>query len=103
MLRLPYPVFTRAPLVGSLDMDYWCSAFETKGAHVNTGYGSLSMFDLKYRKSFNSGRCYYSLFDLIGARRLSQNAKCWKCFAPDAFSGAKFQVFLENGHEIDVG
>ena len=30
--------FTRAPLVGSLDMDYWCSAlwaFGTKGALVN--------------------------------------------------------------------
>ena len=26
-----------------------------------------------------------------------------KCCAPDAFSGAKFQVFLEIGHEIDVG
>ena len=26
-----------------------------------------------------------------------------KCYAPYAFSGAKFQVFLENGHEIDVG
>ena len=26
-----------------------------------------------------------------------------KCYAPDAFSVAKFQVFLENGHEIDVG
>ena len=35
--------------------------------------------------------------------RLSQNAKVLKCYAPDAFSGAKFQVFLENGHEIDVG
>ena len=35
--------------------------------------------------------------------RLSQNAKVLKCYAPDAFSGAKFQVFLENDHEIDVG
>ena len=26
-----------------------------------------------------------------------------KCYAPYAFSGAKFQVFLENGREIDVG
>ena len=33
-----------APLVGSLDMDYWCSAFETKGARVNTGYGTPNMF-----------------------------------------------------------
>ena len=33
-----HPVFTRAPLVGSLDMDYWCSAFGTKGARVNTGW-----------------------------------------------------------------
>ena len=41
---MPYPVFTRAPLVGSLDMDYWCSAFETKGARVNTGYGTPNMF-----------------------------------------------------------
>ena len=29
--------------------------------------------------------------------------KVLKCYAPYAFSGAKFQVFLENGHEIDVG
>ena len=36
MFGVPYPVFTRAPLVGSLDMDYWCSAFGTKGARVNT-------------------------------------------------------------------
>ena len=35
--------------------------------------------------------------------RLSQNAKVLKCYAPYAFSGAKLQVFLENGHEIDVG
>ena len=28
-------LFSRAPLVGSLDMDYWCSAFGTKGARVN--------------------------------------------------------------------
>ena len=40
---------------------------------------------------------------IIWTRRLSQNAKVLKCYAPDAFSGAKFQVFLENGHEIDVG
>ena len=26
-----------------------------------------------------------------------------KCYAPDAFSGAKFQELLENGHKIDVG
>ena len=44
MLGVPYPVFTRAPLVGSLDMDYWCSAFGTKGARVNTGYGTPNMF-----------------------------------------------------------
>ena len=29
---------------GSLDMDYWCSAFGTKGARVNTGYGTPNMF-----------------------------------------------------------
>ena len=46
MLGVPYPVqFTRAPLVGSLDMDYWCSSYETKGARVNsTGYGTPNMF-----------------------------------------------------------
>ena len=44
MLGVPYPVFTRAPLVGSLDMDYWCSAYGTKGARVNTGYGTQNMF-----------------------------------------------------------
>ena len=44
MLGVPYPVFTRAPLVGSLDMDYWCSAFGTKGTRVNTGYGTPNMF-----------------------------------------------------------
>ena len=44
MFWVPYPVFTRAPLVGSLDMDYWCSAFGTKGARVNTGYGTPNMF-----------------------------------------------------------
>ena len=38
-----------------------------------------------------------------GMFRLSQNAKVLKCYAPYAFSGAKLQVFLENGHEIDVG
>ena len=36
----------------------------------------------------------------IGCPRMTQ---LLKCYAPDAFSGAKFQVFLENGHEIDVG
>ena len=45
MFGVPYPVFTRAPLVGSLDMDYWCSAFGTKGARVNTGYGTPNMFE----------------------------------------------------------
>ena len=44
MLGVPYPVFSRAPLVRSLDMDYWCSAFGTKGALVNTGYGTPNMF-----------------------------------------------------------
>ena len=44
MFGVPYPVFTRAPLVGSLDMDYWCSAFGTKGARVNTEYGTPNMF-----------------------------------------------------------
>ena len=44
MLGVPYPVFSRAPLVDSLDMDYWCSAFGTKGARVNTGYGTPNMF-----------------------------------------------------------
>ena len=29
--------------------------------------------------------------------------KVLKCYAPYAFSGAKFQVILENGHEIDAG
>ena len=37
---------------------------------------------------------------LLGCPRMTQ---LLKCYAPDAFSGAKFQVFLENGHEIDVG
>ena len=48
MLGVPYPVqFTRAPLVGSLDMDYWCSAYGTKGARVNrTGYGAPNMFKI---------------------------------------------------------
>ena len=36
----------------------------------------------------------------LGCPRMTQ---LLKCYAPDAFSGAKFQVFLENGHEIDVG
>ena len=36
----------------------------------------------------------------VGCPRMTQ---LLKCYAPDAFSGAKFQVFLENGHEIDVG
>ena len=45
MLGVPYPVqFTQAPLVGSLDMDYWCSAFGTKGARVKTVYGTPNMF-----------------------------------------------------------
>ena len=44
MFWVPYPVFRRAPLVGGLDMDYWCSASGTKGAHVNTGYGTPNMF-----------------------------------------------------------
>ena len=44
MFGVPYPVFKRAPLVGSLDMDYWCSAFGTKGASLNTGYGTPNMF-----------------------------------------------------------
>ena len=44
MFGVPYPVFTRTPLVGSLDMDYWCSAFGTKCARVNTGYGTPNMF-----------------------------------------------------------
>ena len=37
-------IYTCAPLVSSLDMDYWCSAFGTKGARVNTGYGTPNMF-----------------------------------------------------------
>ena len=39
-------------------------------------------------------------FVMIGCPRMTQ---LLKCYAPDAFSGAKFQAFLENGHEIDVG
>ena len=37
-------IYTSAPLVSSLDMDYWCSVFGTKGARVNTGYGTPNMF-----------------------------------------------------------
>ena len=44
MFWVPYPVFMRAPLICSLDMDYWCSAFGTKGARLNTGYGTQNMF-----------------------------------------------------------
>ena len=61
MFGVPYPVFTRAPLVGSLDMDYWCSAlwaFGTKGARVITGYGTPNMFQIIFssfhrKNSFN--------------------------------------------------
>ena len=47
------------------------------------------------RKTLNS-----SQVERVGCPRMTQ---LLKCYAPDAFSGAKFQVFLENGHEIDVG
>ena len=47
-------------------------------------------------------KCACNLFSYhtLGCPRMTQ---LLKCYAPDAFSGAKFQVFLENGHEIDVG
>ena len=35
--------------------------------------------------------------------RLSQNAKVLKCCAPEAFSGAKFQVLMENSNKKWVG
>ena len=35
--------------------------------------------------------------------RLSQNAKVLKCCAPEAFSGAKLQVLMENSNRKWVG
>ena len=34
MLGVPYPVFARAHLVSSLDMDYWCSALWAFGTKI---------------------------------------------------------------------
>ena len=48
-------IYTCAPLVGILDMDYWCSAFGTfgtKGARINTGYGTPNMFEIIFVSLF---------------------------------------------------
>ena len=51
-----------------------------------------------YRGRMQFGFCMY--VSKVGCPKMTQ---LLKCCAPDAFSGAKFQVFLENGHENDVG
>ena len=67
MFGVPYPVFTRAPLVGSLDMDYWCSAFGTKGARVNTGYGTPNMFQTIFRISLEGENQNFTDFFVINS------------------------------------
>ena len=44
----------------------------------------------------------YDLWTFV-VTRLSQNAKVLKCCAPEAFSGAKFQVLMENSNKKWVG
>ena len=75
MFGVPYPVFAQAPLVGSLDMDYWCSAFGTKGALVNTGYGTPNMFQIiiyKLQKRENKS----NILDLLSRNIFCQIFPC---------------------------
>ena len=68
-------LFSRAPLVGSLDMDYWCSAFWTKGARLNTGYGTPNMF--LHLKQKLSRITFWFNFDIY---KLCSRKEVWEKF-----------------------
>ena len=65
MFGVPYPVFTRAPLVPKAEHQQSISRLPTKCARVNTGYGTPNMF-------------YFDLFPDILPRRWSSVVSCFR-------------------------
>ena len=67
---------------------FWYYGVEKKGQFYNI---------------FSDCRILYFVCTSLGILGCPKMTKVLKCYTPYAFPGAKFQVLLENGHEIDVG